>query len=138
MVRDNRRQSIYLYGAICPARGVGAAIVMPAADTLSMNEHLRQISLAIAPKAHGVLICDGAGWHAKSKGLIVPSNITLLTLPPYSPELNTMENVWAFLRSNRLCGQVWQTSTDIMNACADAWNWLTSQPERITSIGIRK
>ena len=134
MVRDNRRQSVYLCGAICPARGVGAAIVMPSADTPSMNEHLRQISLAIAPRAHAVLICDGAGWHAKSKDLVVPSNITLVTLPPYSPELNTMENIWAFLRGNRL----WKTSADIMHACAEAWNWLIAQPERITSIGTRK
>jgi transposase len=138
MVRDNRRQSVYLYGAICPARGVAAAIVMPGVDTSSMNEHLSQISLTIAPKAHAVLICDGAGWHEKSKDLVVPHNITLLTLPPYSPELNTMENIWAFLRGNRLCGKIWKTSSDIMDACADAWNWLVSQPERITSIGTRE
>ena len=138
MVRDNRRQSVYLYGAICPARGVGAAIIMPAADTPCMNEHLSQISLAVAPKAHAVLLCDGAGWHAKSKDLVVPPNITLVTLPSYSPELNTMENIWAFLRGNRLCGKIWKTSTDIINDCADAWNWLVSQPERITSIGTRE
>lgn len=138
MVRDNRRQSVYLYGAICPARGVGAAIVMPSADTPSMNEHLKQISLAIASKAHAVLICDGAGWHAKSKNLDVPSNITLVTLPPYSPELNTMENIWAFLRGNQLCKFVWKTSADIMHDCAEAWNWLIAQPERITSIGTRQ
>ena len=80
----------------------------------------------------------GAGWHAKSRNLVVPPNITLVTLPPYSPELNTMENIWAFLRGNRLCAEIWKTSDEIMHACANAWNWLIAQPEHITSIGFRK
>ena len=47
----------------------------------------------VRPDAHAVLICDGAGWHQRGKRLKVPANITLIRLPPYSPELNSMENV---------------------------------------------
>jgi DDE superfamily endonuclease len=63
MVRDNRHDSAYLFGAICPQRGVGAAIIVPAVNAEAMNEHLREISTQVAPDAHGVLVCDGAGWH---------------------------------------------------------------------------
>ena len=86
-VRDNRHDSVYMFGAICPAREVGAAIIMPAANTEAMNEHLAEISTQVQPGAHAVLICDGAGWHQRGKKLRIPTNISLIPLPPYSPEL---------------------------------------------------
>ena len=58
----------------------------------------------MANDAHAVLVLDGAGWHQTGGALRVPSNITLLHLPPYAPELNPVENVWQYLRSNKLCG----------------------------------
>src|ERR1035438_1869863 len=109
MVRDNRHDSAYLYGAICPARGVGAAIIMPAANTEGMNEHLKEISTQVAPGAKCLLVCDGAGWHQTGGQLAVPDNIALLELPPYAPELNPMENVWDYLRGNKLCNRVWDS-----------------------------
>ena len=102
MVRDNRHDSAYLFGAICPARGVGAAIIMPAANTEAMNAHLAEISTQVAAGAHAVLMVDGAGWHQEGGRLRVPKNISLLPLPRYSPELNPMENVWEYLRANKL------------------------------------
>ena len=84
---------------------MGAGLVMPFADTLAMTAHLAEISAAVAPGAHAVLVLDGAGWHA-SAALVVPDNITLLPLPPHSPELNPVENVWAYLRQNWLSLQV--------------------------------
>ena len=90
MVRDNRHASVYLFGALCPARATGAAIVMPWVNSEAMSEHLRVIAKAVAPGAHAVLVCDGAGWHQRGERLTVPDNITLLSLPPYSPELNPM------------------------------------------------
>ncbi len=76
MVRDNRRDSVYLFGAICPDRAVGAAIIMPVVNTEAMNGHLQEISTQVAPGAHALLVCDGAGRHAKSNDLRVPDNIT--------------------------------------------------------------
>jgi transposase len=84
-----------------------------------------------------VLTIDGAGWHQKGDKLRVPDNITLLHLPPYSPELNPVENVWAYLRSNKLSNRVFETYEDIVDACCDAWRWFTAQPDHITSIGTR-
>jgi transposase len=137
MVRDNRHDSAYIFGAICPGRGVGAAIIAPAANAELMNEHLKEISTQIAPGAHAVLVCDGAGWHQRGKKLQVPTNMTLLSLPPYSPELNPMENVWDYLRQNKLCARVWDTYDDILQACDSAWNFLITDPDRIRSIGSR-
>src|SRR5271168_2095519 len=122
---------------MCPAPGVGAAIIMPAVNTEAMNEHLKEISTQVAAGAHAVLVLDGAGWHQRGGELQVPDNITLLSLPPYAPELNPMENVWDYLRGNQLCAIVWDTYDAIVEACSRAWRFLTDDPERIRSIGAR-
>ncbi len=54
---------------------------MPCVNTGAMNEHLKEISITVAPGAHAVLVCDGAGWHQTGGRLRVPGNITLLRLP---------------------------------------------------------
>lgn len=102
-----------------------------------MNLHLAEISHLVAPGAQAVLILDGAGWHKLGGVLRVPDNISLLHLPPYSPELNPVENVWQFLRQNHLANRVWETYDDIVHACCDAWNALINEPGRIASIASR-
>ncbi len=102
-----------------------------------MNLHLVEISANVAPGAHAVLTIDGAGWHQTGDKLRVPDNITLLHLPPYSPELNPVENVWAFLRGNKLSNSVFDTYDAIVETCCDAWRWLIAQSDRITAIGNR-
>ena len=138
MVRDNRHVSPYIFGPICPARATGAAMIMPYANAEAMNKHLVEISAEVAPGAHAVLVCDGAGWHQRGNKLVLPDNITLLSLPPYSPELNPMENVWDYLRQNKLCALVWPTYNDILDACQSAWRFLINDPDRIRSIGTRQ
>lgn len=138
LVRDNRHDSVHLFGAICPERAVGAAIIMPAVNTEAMNEHLTEISTMVTPGAHAILVCDGAGWHQPGERLRVPDNITLLKLPPYAPELNPMENVWAYLRANKLCNLVWNSYEAILKACKEAWHFLINDPTRIASIGYRE
>jgi DDE superfamily endonuclease len=97
--RDRRYEWAYLFGAICPERRTGAAIIMPEVNIEAMNEHLGEISRRVSVGAIALLVLDGAGWHSSPR-LKVPDNIVLLPLPPYSPELNPMENVWEFLRGN--------------------------------------
>jgi transposase len=138
MVRGSRHVSTYIFGAICPERAVGAAMIMPYATTEAMNKHLVEISAEVAPGAHAILVCDRAGWHQRGKKLAVPDNVTLLSLPPYSPELNPMENVWDYLRQNKLRAQVWPSYDDILDACQSAWRFLVNEPDRIRSIGTRE
>lgn len=83
------------------------------------------------------MVCGGAGWHQRGQNLEVPTNISLLSLPPYSPELNPMEKVWDYPRQNKLCSTVWDTYDDISEACKTAWNFLIDDPDRIRSIGSR-
>ena len=109
---------------------------MPYADTEAMNAHLAEIARAVDPGAHAVMVLDGAGWHG-GKDLVVPDNITLLTLPPYAPELNSMENVWQFLRGNKLAITVFDDYNDIAEKCCDAWNFFANDKAAVTSIAAR-
>lgn len=135
--RDQRYAWAYLFGAVCAERGVGAGLVLPYANTQAMNLHLAEISASVAPGAHAVLVLDNAGWHQTGGALAVPGNVTLLHMPPYAPELNPVENVWALLRGNKLSNTVFNTYDAIVDTCCEAWNWLTSQPECIQSIATR-
>jgi transposase len=134
---DQRYENAYLFGAICPARGRGAALALPFADTRAMQLHLDEISRHVAKGAHAVLILDRAGWHTTGK-LRMPANITPILLPSRAPELNPVENIWQFLRANWLSNRVFETYDAIIDAACDAWRRLVDQPETITSIGMRK
>lgn len=134
--KDQRYKSLYLFGAICPARGTGAALALPCANTQAMQAHLWEISQAVAPGAHAVLILDRAGWHTTKK-LQAPDNITLLFLPACAPELNPVENLWQFLRQTYLSNRTFETYLDILDAACKAWNKIIDQPWRIMSIGHR-
>ena len=94
-------------------------------------------SAAARPGAHAVVVLDGAGWHAAGH-LSVPDNLTLLPLPPYSPELNPVENVWEYLRQNQLSLRVWTGYDAIVETCCQAWNWLVAAPGRLASITRRE
>ncbi|CDZ68298.1 ISSod10, transposase OrfB [Neorhizobium galegae bv. orientalis] len=127
----------YIFGAICPKKGKGAGLVLPYCDTDAMQQHLAEISIAVEDGSHAVLILDQAGWHTTPK-LKVPDNMTLLFLPPRSPELNPVENVWQFLRDNWLSNRIFNDYDDIVTHCCDAWNKLVDQPWKIMSIGHRQ
>ena len=127
----------YIFGAICPAKGKGAAIVMPKCNSEAMSLHLAEISSQVTPNAHAVVMLDQAGWHT-SQALTVPANITLLSLPPKCPELNPVENVWQFMRDNWLSNRIFTSYDDIVDHCCFAWNNLVDQPWRIMSLGLRQ
>jgi len=135
--RDQRYDWAYLFGAVCPARDAGAALVLPVADGETMNLHLAEISRNVTPGSHAVVLLDGAGWHQTGGKLNVPDNISLLKLPAYSPELNPVENIWQYLRQNQLSNRVFESYDAIVDACCEAWNALTTEKGRIQSIASR-
>jgi transposase len=112
--------------------------VLPHVNIAAMNLHLAEISFQVALGAHAVITLDGAGWHRPGGDLVVPENISLLPLPPYSPELNPVENIWQYLRQNYLANRVFDTYDDILDACCDAWNALAGMPDTIRSIATRE
>jgi transposase len=103
----------------------------------AMSLHLAEIGRCVTPGAHAVVTVDGAGWHKISDKLKVPDNISLLKLPPYSPQINPAENVWEYLRQNHLSNRVYDDYEAIVDACCDAWNSLTAEQGRIASIATR-
>ena len=135
-LRDRRFEWAYLFGAICPERCIGAAIVMPEVNVEAMDQHLAEISRNVSVGAIALLVLDGAGWRSSPR-LNVPKNIVLLPLPPYAPELNPMENVWEFMRGNDLSHRVWDGYEAIIDACCDGWNKLMRMPDRIASLTRR-
>jgi transposase len=135
--KDQRYANAYLFGAVCPARDKGAAIVMPYANTGAMQAHLDEISRHVAPGAHALILLDKAGWHTTRK-LRAPANLSLLHLPPRSPELNPTENIWQYLRQTWLSNRVFKSYEHIRDVSCEVWNKLTAETGRISSIATRQ
>lgn len=101
-----------------------------------MNLHLEAISKAVDPIAHAAVLIDGAGYH-RSRCLRIPANITLIRLPSYSPELNSAENIWEYLRKNKLSNTVFDSYDDILNKACEAWRFFDRNKAAVTSITQR-
>ena len=125
----------YVFGAVCPGRGAAAGLVLPVANVEAMALHLAEISAQVAPGAHAVVVLDGAGYHqAKALAGRVPTNLSLLPLPPYSPELNPMELVWQDLRRRDLANRVFDDLGRVIDACCQAWTKLVADTARLISL----
>jgi len=134
--RDYRYGYCYLFSALCPARGEAIGHVCDRANTVEMNRHLKDIGAMVPKGHHALVIFDGAGWH-RSRDLACPDNVSVLRLPPYSPELNSAENVFQFLKANHFANQVFETAEDVKTRVAAVWETFAGQAERIQSIGHR-
>ena len=137
VVKQQQFISSYIYGAVCPKQRECAALVLPFANYKGLELHLKEISFNIPTKRHAVVVLDQAGYH-KAKDINIPDNITLLSLPPYSPELNPQEQVWRHLKDRFLSNRVFENSKSIVDACTQAWNAFASDKEKIFSLTYRK
>ncbi|SKA37354.1 Transposase [Consotaella salsifontis] len=113
--------------------GQSFALVLPFANKEMMNLYLAEFAKTIADDVHVVMVLDGAGWHGKA-ALNVPDNITLVSLPAYSPELNPVERLWLYLKETCLSLRVFADQAAIIDACCQAWNRATEDIERIISL----
>ena len=109
-----------MWAAVEPLSGRAIAMITPTVNTDLMNLFLSGLSDTLAADEHAVLVLDNAGWHV-ANALQIPKNITLLPLPPYSPELNPAENLWAWLRSHQLSNRVFKDYDDLLHATDSAW-----------------
>ena len=125
-VRQTECEWAYLFAAVNPVSGVSSALITPTVNTDYMNEHLRFISQEAGADKHVVLVLDQAGWHL-ARALKIPDNITLLHLPPYSPELNGAERIWDYLRSHYLSNRIYKDYDELFEAIKTAWNSLEAQ-----------
>ena len=88
-------------------------MVLPRCDTVCMNVFLKELSTAY-PEDQILMVCDGASWH-RSKGLSIPDNIALLNIPPYTPEMNPIEQIWKQLRSMGFKNEVFKTLNHVVD-----------------------
>jgi transposase len=132
-VRQTQYSYVYVIGAACPQTGQAEAIIAPYLDTLIINQFLEQFSRALAPDVQAVLVWDGAGFH-RSKDLVVPDNVSVLSLPAYSPELNPIENLWHYLKSHHWSNRAYADYDALFDAAEHAWNTVCLQPANIQTI----
>jgi transposase len=130
---DKRFASAYLFAAVEPASGAEVALVLPTVSPTAMSRFLAELSARIAPDAHAVLGLDQAGWHG-ARALVVPPNLALVPLPPYSPELNPVERLWLYLRERYLSHRLLDHYEAVVDACCHAWTALTQEAGRIQSL----
>lgn len=119
-VRQTEYEWVYIWAVVEPSSGESIAMITPTVNTELMNRLLKGLSDTIGAGEHGVLVLDNAGWHV-AKALQVPENITLLFLPPYSPELNPVERLWGWLRSHQLSNQIYADYAELLAATDRAW-----------------
>ena len=98
-----------------------------------MQIYLEEFAKTMAPDEHVAMVMDRAGWHV-AKGLKVPDNMTLVRLPPYSPELNPIESIWLFLKKRYLSDRLLDDYEAIVDAISDAWSRLIAETGRVKSL----
>src|SRR4051794_20252007 len=118
-VRQLRYTSLYVLVAVCMGTGMTSALIMPNLNAEVLNLFLERMSRELPAGVHAVLIWDGAGYHT-SQDLVVPSNISLILLPPYSPELNPVENLWHYIRSHHWSNRAYQDYGALESAAAES------------------
>lgn len=136
-VKQQQYLSTYIYGAVCAATGQSVGLVLPSVNTAAMNLFLKELSVSISLEKHVALVMDNAGWHI-SKKLNIPSNITIVPLPPYAPELNAMEQVWQWMKANHLSNTCYDDYNQIVDRTCDAWNAFANDPEQLKSLCARQ
>ena len=128
---DQRYTWAHLFAAVQPATGQNFALVLPEVSTAAMQAFLDGFRTTLAADEHALMVVDQAGWHT-AHALAVPDNVTLVRLPPYSPELNPVERVWLYLRERHLSHRLLAGYDAIVDALCSAWNKLT--PERLQTL----
>jgi len=116
-------KNFYIYGCANPMTGRNFSLLLPKANTECMNIFLKELGSEFVGKEI-ILVVDGAGWH-KSKHLVVPQNIKLLYLPPYSPELNPVERLWLYIKRTVIRNRIYDTLEDLEEAVCDFINGLS-------------
>jgi transposase len=132
-LKQNEYESLYVLGAACPATGQSVGFISPTLNTAVVNHFLAEMSDELAPGIIALLVWDQAGYHT-SKDLRIPKNIAILHLPPYSPELNPIENLWHFLRSHYWSNRLYTDYQALLEAASSAWRSVCLDPDRVRTV----
>jgi len=132
-VRQTKYEWLYVIGAVCPQTSQSVGLLSPTINTDMMNAFFEQFAAEVSPDIHVVMVWDQAGFHT-SKKLKVPANVTIVPLPPYSPELNPVENLWHYLRSHYWANRIYADYDALRYAAIDAWHKAVLNPAIIQSV----
>ena len=125
---------IYLFDSVCPAKGIGEELVVPSVNW--RNNSWAPCSQITEKGRHAIVIMDGAGWHTDDIANLF-NNLSIIKLPPYSPELNPIEQVWSWLRQHYLANQSFADDNNIVDKVYVAWNRFNESALRITKMCSR-
>ena len=132
-IKQTQYDYLYVFTAVFPETGDASGLITPKVDTATMDAFLEHFSRELPPDVHAVLVLDRAGWHT-ARSLKVPANVTLVHLPPKSPELNPVENLWHYLRSHYWSNRLYKTWEDLKAAATEAWRRVCLVPELIRTV----
>jgi transposase len=132
-IRQTEYQYLWVLGAVCPETGHAEGLLSPQLNAKIVNEFLTQFAKTIPADEHAVMLWDGAGFHV-SKQLRVPENVTVVTLPAYSPELNPIENLWHYLKSHYWSNRAYDDYDALEQAAVDVWCKVVLDPEIIKTV----
>ena len=132
-VKQTRYDYLYVLAAACPATGQSVGLLAPRLNTDVVNAFFKQFAREVDPATHVVMFWDQAGYHT-ARRLRPPPNLTLIPLPPYSPELNPIENLWHYLRSHHWSNRAYANYDDLSQAACDAWQQSCLDTHTIQSV----
>jgi transposase len=132
-VRQAGFTSLYVMAAVCAATGSVSALIMPELNTAVVNLFLEQFARELPAGVHAVLIWDGAGFHTGAD-LVVPGNVSLIQLPPYSPELNPVENLWHYLRAHHWSNRRYRDYNELQEEAARSLCAVSADTETIKTV----
>jgi transposase len=126
------REYIYLYGAVCPADGTSAFLILPASDTECFQIFLNVLAKKFS-RSQVLLVVDGAGNHG-SRDLVIPTNVIVEFLPAYSPELNPQENIWDEIREKIFKNYAAKTMDEVSSKLVEAALYIECNPKMVKSM----
>jgi transposase len=132
-VRQNGREWLYVMIAVCAATGDASALIMPELNTAVVNLFLEQFARELPAGVHAVLIWDGAGFHTGGD-LVVPAGVSLIRLPPYSPELNPVENLWHYLRSHHWSNRMYEGYEELQEEAVRSLRVVCQDTDKLRTI----
>jgi transposase len=131
--RQTQYDYLYVFGAVCPQTGQASGLIAPWVNTQTVNVFLRELAQELAEDVHAVLLWDQAGFHT-ARDVCVPENITIIELPPYSPQLNPIEKLWQYFREHYWSNRVYPDYDALREAVIQAWHQVCLKPEKVKSI----
>jgi transposase len=112
------REYTYAFGAASPHDGVLDTLVLPVVTAEAMSIFLAEVARR-HPEEFIVMFLDGAGWH-RAHNLVIPENMKLEALPPYSPQLNPMEHIWDEVREKWFTNEVFDSLDGVEDRLVEA------------------